>query len=434
MNPPPVIAPFFTLFLSFSLLITGSGLLGTLVSVRMTIEWFPIGTIGLINAAYSVGFILATRLGAPIISRVGHIRSFAAFCAVAASSTLSFPLLIDPWLWGLTRALFGFSMAGLFMVVESWLNDRAAPAQRGQILGIYSVVSYLGYGAGQFMLLLGEPSGFELFSVAAILLALALVPVTALRTASPELIEVHPMPLKQLYRASPLGLVTAAGAGVLLGSFLMMAPVAARGLEFSPRDIALLMGLSVVGGFLLQWPIGRLSDRYNRRLVIAVVSLATAVLGLGMVFSTGFGGAPALIAVAVFWGGFASTLYPLAVALTTDFVEPRKLLGTSAKLLLLYGLGMVAGPLLTSVLMSRLGPTGLFWTVTGAALVLTAYASLRQLMGPVLDVEAAGSYRMVPRNTPLASAMDPRNEPEQLELDLEGAGDAPSATDHGATS
>lgn len=432
MNPPSVIAPFLTLFLSFALLITGSGLLGTLVSVRMTIEWFPIGTIGLINAAYSVGFILAARLASPIISRVGHIRSFAAFCAVAASSTLSFPLLIDPWLWGGTRLLFGFSMAGLFMVVESWLNAQAAPAQRGQILGIYSVVSYLGYGAGQFMLLLGEPSGFELFSLAAMLLALALVPVTALRTASPELIEVHPMPLKQLYRASPLGLVTAAGAGVLLGAFLMMAPVAARGLEFSPDEIAALMGLTVVGGFLLQWPIGRLSDRYNRRLVIAVVSLATAVCGLGMVFSTGFGGVPGLIAVAVLWGGFASTLYPLAVALTTDFVEPRQLLGTSAKLLLLYGLGMVAGPLLSSVLMGRLGPTGLFWTVAGAALALTAYASLRQLMGPVLDVEAAGSYRMVPRNTPLASAMDPRGEPEQLELDLEGS-DAPSETTHGAT-
>ena len=429
MSAGQAIAPFFTLFLSFALLITGSGLMGTLLGLRMTIEWFPIGVIGLVTAAYSLGFIVAARLCPWIISRVGHIRSFAAFCALAASSTLSLPMFVEPALWGVMRALFGFSMAGLFMVVESWLNDRTAPERRGQILGIYSVVSYVGYGGGQFLLVTGDPAGFELFSLAAILLAMALVPVTLLRSTSPEIIEVPSVRLQALYRASPLGLVSSAAAGVVVGAFLMMAPVAARGLEFSATQIALLMGMTVVGGFILQWPIGRLSDRYNRRLVIAAVALVTALCSAGMVAGTVFGGPLAVIAVAVVWGGFATTLYPLAVAITTDFVEPRQILGTSAKLLLLYGVGMAAGPVAASGLMRLLGPTGLFWTVGAAALMLSAYALLRQYVGPTLDVAAAGSYRMMPRDAVFASALDPRGEPEQLELDLFGEREPAAASE-----
>ncbi len=420
------ISLFIALFCSFGLLLTGGGMLSTLLGVRMAEELFPTQVIGIITACYSVGFVLATRVCGRLIARVGHIRTFAGLGSLAAASTLVYPLLVEPMLWGAVRVCYGFSMAGLYMVVESWLNDRTPRTFRGQVFAIYSIVTYVGLGGGQFLMLAGDPMGFELFSLSAILIGLALIPVSLMRTSSPELIELRPVRLRDLYAASPLGLVGAGLAGAVNGAFLGMAPVYAKGVGFSTAAIAFLMGFTIVGGFLLQYPIGRLSDLYSRRLVIAVVSAAVAVVSVGVVFLTGVS-ERAVIGLAVLWGGLAFTLYPLAVSLTNDFVEPVEVLGASAALLMVHGFGMILGPVVAAQLMGMLGPPGLFWTLAAVGLTLGGFAWYRERVGPPLVPATSSNYQTVPRNTPYGGALDPRYEEVQLEFDFgrgePGAGD-----------
>ena len=412
------LSPFIALFASFGLLLAGGGLLTTLVGVRMSEEAFATQIIGVIAACYSVGFVAATRVCAGIIARVGHIRSFAAFAALAAISTLVYPLLIEPWLWAAMRLVYGFSLGGLYMVTESWLNDRTPSERRGTVLGAYSVVSYVGLGAGQFLLLTGRAGSFELFSLAAMLIAAAVVPVTITRITSPELPVMERVGLRTLFDASPLGVVGAALAGVINGAFLGLAPVYARGVGFSDTGIALLMGLGILGGFLLQWPIGHLSDRFNRRDVMMGVSFAMMACSLAIVFASGRSN-PAIIALAVLWGGLAFTLYPIALSLANDFLAPQQMLGASASLLLLHGTGMIAGPLVATQLMALLGAPGLFWTLAAAGLLLGVFALLRQRLGPPIPVGEPATYRVVPREGVYAGGLDPRYEEIQLEFDFE---------------
>ncbi len=412
------LSPFVALFVSVALLLTGGGLLTTLVGVRMSEEAFATEIIGVVAAAYSVGFVIATRVCPRVIAQVGHIRSFAAFAAMAAISTLAYPLLVEPWIWAIMRLTYGFSLAGLYMVIESWLNDRTPSDRRGQVLGIYSIVTYVALGGGQFLLLTGRTGGFELFSLAAMLIAAAVVPVTITRIASPALPEVGRVGVRELFAASPLGLVGSALAGVVAGSFLGLAPVFARDSGFDDLGIALLMGLSILGGFALQWPIGHLSDRFNRRDVLMGVSFAMAICSLAIVLATGQSQL-AVIALAVLWGGLAFTLYPIAVSLANDFVEPSEMLGVSAGLLLVHGAGMIVGPLLASQLMAFVGPPGLFWTLAGAGVVLGSFAWLRQQVGPPIPVGEPATYRVVPTEGVYAGGLDPRYEEVQLEFEFD---------------
>ncbi|AGY92345.1 hypothetical protein SPICUR_06905 [Spiribacter curvatus] len=419
------LSPLIALFVSFGLLLTGGGLLTTLVGVRMSEEAFNTGVIGIVTAGYSVGFVLATLVCAGIISRVGHIRSFAAFAAMAAISTLVYPMLIDPWLWGAMRVAYGFSLAGLYMVTESWLNDRTPSERRGQVLGVYSIVSYVGLGGGQFLLMIGKPGGFELFSLAAMLIAAAVVPVTITRIASPALPVVERVGLRHLFDASPLGVVGSALAGVVGGAFLGLAPVYARSVGFSDSRIAWLMGLSILGGFLLQWPIGHLSDRFNRRDVLMGVSFLMTASSVGIVYVTGTSEL-LVIGMAILWGGLAFTLYPISLSLANDFIEPQQMLGASASLLLVHGSGMILGPLVASQLMSFIGPAGLFWTLAGAGLLLGGFAWLRQRIGPPIPVGEPSTYRIVPQEAVYAGGLDPYYEEIQLEFDFEAdIADAP---------
>jgi len=408
---------FVALFTSFALLLTGGGLLGTLVSVRMTLEWFPNYVIGMVVACYSVGFVLATRVCGRVIQSVGHIRTFAVLAVLAATSTLIYPLIIDPVAWGLVRMIYGFSIAGLYMVTESWLNDRTPREYRGQILGVYSVVTYLGLGGGQFLLMVGDAGGYALFSVASILLGLALVPVSLTRYPSPQVLEVAPVRLRHLIDISPLGAVGSAIAGMINGTFLGLGPVFAHGSGFTTRQVSILMGATILGGFLLQWPIGRLSDLYDRRRTIMTVSLAVAVCCGAIVVAAGKS-MLAVFGLSVLWGGLAFTVYPLSLALANDFVQPSELLGAGAGLLLLHGLGMVFGPIITSAAMQFAGPEALYYGMGAFALLLAGFAKLRDRVGPELTSEEHTEYRYVPRNTPWATALDPRYGEVQLELDF----------------
>jgi MFS family permease len=411
----PILYPLVPLLLSVAIMLAGSGLMSTLLALRMEAEQFPTSTIGMVLGCYSVGFVLASLTFHKIIIRIGHIRAFALLAGLAAGSTLLYPLLLSPLAWALLRALFGFCIAGLYMIAESWLNERSPRGHRGAVLAVYSVTVCAAFGGGSLLLNLWDLRGFELFSLAAVLLALSLVPISLTRTVSPVMVDTKPVSLKRLYAISPLGCVGAAMAGLMSGAFSGMGPVFARQVGLSVGEVTIFVAASMIGGLLLQWPLGRLSDRVGRRPTIVGVSLAVAALSGAMVLLGGLS-EWGLVGLATLWGGLAFALYPLCLALSNDFIAPEELVGTGAGLLLVNGIGMAAGPVLASGLMEWNGPQMLFVGLTLAALVLGWFGAWRHRVGTPLPLEAQNDFVLVAKTTPLATALDPRAEDPQLEL------------------
>lgn len=415
---------FLALLSSLVVLLLGSGLLGTLVALRMDLERFPTTTIGLVMACYSVGYVMATLWFGRIIVRVGHIRAFAILAAVASASTLIYPLVIHPLSWAIMRAVFGFAIAGLYMVTESWLNGRTPREYRGRMLAFYGIATYAALGSGQFLVNLWPIGEFQLFCLAALLLGVSLIPVSLTRAPTPEAIETHPVRIRRLYKISPLGTVGSLFAGVMVGSFLALGPVFGRKVGLSVAEVSVLMGLSLLGGLLFQWPIGGFSDLYGRRQTIVAVSTGVAATS-GLLILIGPDSEMMLVLLSVLWGGLAFTIYPLSLAMTNDHIEPEELIGAGASLLLMHGIGLIIGPILLSRFMAWYGPWALFGVIAGFAALLAMFGYWRQQVGPTVTLADQGEYVAVPTTTPFASTLDPRTEDMQLELpfELEDAGD-----------
>ncbi|KAB7627226.1 MFS transporter [Alkalilimnicola sp. S0819] len=428
----PLLAPFIALLLSVAILLVGSGLLGTLLAVRMGVEDFPTEVIGVVMACYSVGFVLATFWFPRVIQKVGHIRSFAVLAAIAAGSTLVYPIVLDPLAWGLMRVIFGFSLAGMYIVTESWLNDRTPKERRGQLLAVYAITTNAALGGGQFLLGAWDIRGFELFSLAAFLFALALVPVALTRARSPELHETRPISLKALYAISPLGAAGSLTSGLFNGSFMAMGPVFAQGVGFSVNQVASLMGATILGGLVLQYPIGRASDRYDRFRTIIAVALAVVLVSVAIALLV-HAGPLVIIVLAALWGGLAFTIYPLSVALANDFMSREELVGAGAALLMVHGIGMIIGPIAAAALMSKVGAAGLFWGIAAAGVFLTLVAVYRNQVGEHVSLEEQTDYLAVPDTTPIAgTVMDPRAEEEQLEFQFDVDGESETPADEAA--
>lgn len=406
------------LFASFGFLVVGHGLLGTLLPVRMAIDDFSIQSIGLIAACYSVGFIIGTRVDARAIRTVRHIRTYAALSAIAACVTLAFVLYVDPVFWAVMRLLYGCAIAGLYMVIESWLNANTPKGQRGRVLGLYSMATYLGFGAAQFLLLAADPGSATLFLLVAMLICLSLVPLTLGDINSPVLIDIRPVGLRELYRLQPAGLCGALGSGIIIGSFFGLGPVFARESGFTILEISLFMGLTISAGFLLQWPIGAISDRYSRQAVIPVVALCVAALSLAMAMLER-PGVGTVTALAMLWGAFSFTLYPVSVALVNDYLDPSQFVPASAGLLLTSSIGMIIGNLAAGEAMALVGSSGLFWMAAVAAFALAGVTGLRRRLPAPPFPDASTAYQPLPKNSPYASTLDPRGDMGvQLEFDF----------------
>ncbi len=411
----------FPLFLSMGILLLGGGLLGTLLAVRMGVEGLRPEVIGLVMACYSVGFVIATLTSTRIIQKVGHIRCFAAFAAIAACAALVHGLHVDPWLWAAMRITFGFAVAGLYMVTESWLNDQTPREYRGQVLGVYVIVTSVALGSGQFLLNVWDVSGYQLFSLAAILMAAALVPVALARVSSPEIRVTRGVGLRGLYRISPMAMGTAFGAGLSNGGFFALGPVFAVAMGFSTNDVASFMGSAILGGLLLQYLIGRLSDRFDRRKMIMVVTTLVALVSL-VIASVQQPSLPLIIGLAVFWGGLNFTVYALGLALAHDFMEPDQRVPASATLLLVHGVGMILGPLLLSMMMSAMGSQALFLGFAIIGVSIAVYGWHRDRVGDNISVADQEAYRAVPQvvtSTPLTPVLEADPEDVQMEFDFD---------------
>lgn len=400
-----------------ALLLVGIGLLGTLLGVRATLASFSNMETGLIMAGYYLGYIAGTMLVPRLIRNVGHIRSFAALAATAAATSLAFGLLVEPWTWLLLRIINGLCVVGLYMVVESWLNEQSAGPNRGRIFSTYMMTTLFALGAGQFLLLVGDTSGLVPFALAAILISLGVVPVAVTRLTEPRIELAVPVHLSQLMQASPLGTMGALGAGIANGAFWGMTPVFGQSLALGEGQIAMLMSATILGGAVLQWPIGHLSDRMDRRTMLILISFATSAIAMAGGYIV-IQGLPGLIPAASIYGGLMFALYGISVAHTNDHLKPGQVLEATRGLLLVYGLGALFGPLLAGMAMEAVGPAGLpaISAVATAALAMYGIYRVSRRAPPPLDEQT--EFVAIVRTSPVALEMYPDADPSP-ELDLQ---------------
>lgn len=386
-------------------LMAGGGLLSTLVSVRLEAGGASAIVVGLVATAYFVGLTIGSLAAFPVVARAGHIRAFAAFASLFSATTLALAIHVDPLFWSLLRLVQGLCTAGVFVCLESWLNERATPATRGAILATYMIFLYSGQAVGQLLLNLGGPLPSLPFIAASILLSLAVIPVTLTRIPAPAPPDSGVMPLAKLFRTSPLGLVGAVATGLMLGAFYGLGPVFASGSGLVTAGTALFMSATILGGVTLQWPLGRLSDLIDRRKVIVGTFAATLLVCGAMVYLAE--GRWQLVLVGALFGGTCFALYPLCVAHMNDHLGSGERVAATGGLVLVYSLGAAAGPLLAGGLMTVTGPRGLFLFIGLCAAAVLLFAAIRIWRSPAVPGERQGPYQILPRTTPAAAALDP---------------------------
>jgi len=364
--------------LGYATLVLANGLFNTLLGLRSQHEGFAAELVGLIMSAFFAGLLLGGRFGARVVARVGHIRAFAAFASLYSATALLHPLWVSPLAWMGFRLLAGFCMAGMVMVTESWVNARAGEGERGQVLSVYLTLNYAAAGCGPLLLGLGDPAEYQLFSLASVLVSLALLPVLLTRSPAPLPDSGHRLGLLALWRIAPLGLCGVVAAGLISATFIGLGPVFAAGIGMDKAGTSLFVGLTLFGGLALQWPLGRASDRYGRGLLIAVAAAGTTLAALAMLGAASLRPSWVLF-VAAPYGAFAYTLYSLSGALINDRADPAQRVSVAGGVVLLFGAGASLGPLLGGLLMGAVGAGGLYLFTGGVALALCLFAIWRLL-------------------------------------------------------
>ncbi len=368
----------FSLLLSYGLLLLANGLFSTLLGVRTQVEGFPTDQVGFIVAAYFFGLLWGGVFAGRIVARVGHIRSFAAFASLMSVSALLHPLWISVGGWMALRMMSGFCMAGLIMVTESWLNTRASNHNRGQVLAFYMTTNYFAAGSGQFLLSIGDPSQFQLFSLASVIFSLALIPVLLTKAKAPAMTAAARMPLISLYRLAPLGVIGVFCAGLINASVHGLGPVFAVNIGLSEASLSIFMATIIMSGLLLQWPVGHLSDRIGRGPLLIVIPIIVSLAAFGMTQVHDF----RLILVNVgLFGAFLFTIYSLSAATANDLAGPEHRVQVAGGLLITYGAGASIGPIIAGQFMGFMGPQGLFAYFALVSLLLALFATFKRRRG-----------------------------------------------------
>ncbi len=386
----------------------GNGLLTTVVSLRMGIEGFSTEMAGLVMSFYFAGQMVAARTIPRLIGHVGPVRVFAAAAAVLAAAALSQVLIVAVAAWAVLRAITGYGMAGLNMVSEAWLNTRATNDNRGQILALYMIMVFLATGLGQFLLVTGDPASFDLFALATVLITVGLVPVALTRAPTPSFAARSTLSFAQLYRLSPLGIAGVIGTGLVNSSFYGLAPIFARDIGLDAMGVSSFMGITIISGLLLQWPVGRLSDIFDRRTVLTAVFFGVALVSAGMVLAQRINPEWTIL-VACLYGGLSFTTYSLSVAHACDFIKPDDMVRATSSFVLAYGIGATVGPLVAAAAMTRAGPEGLFLYSCVINLLLAGFAVYRMTRRRAMPKAQQGAFVGLPQTaSPMVEDLDPR--------------------------
>lgn len=392
----------------------GNSLLGVVLPLRMEAADYPVWLTGTIMAAYYLGLALGGLRAKRVILRIGHIRAFAAFAALTSATCLAYAFFFSPLAWAILRIVGGFCIAGMTIAIESWLNERSTNETRGRVLGFYMLVFYLAVALGQTLVNVAPVEDSDLLMIAAALIGLSLIPVALTRLGEPSLADVRILDVKRLFRASRVGVVGAAVAGILVGSFYALGVVFARQIGLSVAEAALFMSTVVMGGLLFQVPIGMMADRFDRRIVMSCILIAVgaswALLSnsIAMEMPT-----VVLMGLALAFGGAISSLYPICVAQTFDRIDRRYYVAASGRLLMVYSIGATVGPVLASALMSIYGPYSFFLFESAMALAFAAFVLIRVATGAALPAGDRERFVPLPDTSSLAMGLDPRTEPDE---------------------
>lgn len=374
------IASVAALLFGTAILLTGQGLQGTLLPVRATLENFSTISIGLMGAAYFLGFTFGCWKGAELIRGAGHVRVFAAMTAVASATPLLHGLWINPWLWSSLRFLSGFCFAVLYLVIESWLSERSTNENRGKVFSAYVLINMTVLGVGQQMLTFYDPLDLNLFALASVLVSLAAVPVLLSKSETPLAVENTKLDFRLLYKNSTVGMLGSLACGLTNGSFWTLAPVFTVAYLGDISLTANFMTAVVFGGAVGQWPLGWLSDRMDRRIVLAGISLAGVVIGAIMWLMAAELSSTGVIVLGAIWGAIAFPVYSISVAHANDRATSGTSVMVSAGLLLMYGIGAIIGPFLASAMMAYGGSAYLFLFTGLIHLLFAAHVIIRTML------------------------------------------------------
>jgi MFS family permease len=415
-----------SLLLGSAFLLMANGLHGLLLPVQGGIAGFTVAELGLLGTSWATGFIVGCLVVPAAVRRVGHVRSYGALASVAAITILLNLLFIDPLVWIALRALSGFCFAGAAMVVESWLNERATRENRGTIFSVYQMVNFAASTFGQLFLIIQPPTDFFFFVIGAIIYCLAILPTALSTAASPQPLKTARLDIRRLYANSPVSAVACFLIGLVNGAFGTLGPVYAQRIGLPVRDIAILMAGSLIGGSLAQYPLGRLSDRMDRRRVLVGVAVGAAIIGT--LIAVLQPRAPTLvIGLVVVWGAMIYPMYSLAVAHANDFAGSDEFVKIAGGLLLLLGVGTMFGPIAAALAMEWSVPEGLFAFTSVVQVAIVGYVlyriARRAPPDPVLR-EAFQGLPVTRTATPESAALDPRSSGEGQVVELVDA-DAP---------
>jgi len=420
------ILPISALLLGSFFLLFAGGIHGLILPVRGTAEGFSSFSLGLLGTGWALGYILGCLYTARLVARVGHIRSFSVMASLAAITILLQLLLIDDWSWIALRAVSGFCFAGAAMIVESWLSERAEPQTRGRVFGIYTMVNLVASTGGQLTLTMGDPTGYLFFVLAAIFYALALLPTAMSSTASPQPLVSVRLDVRALWRNSPVAVFAVFMVGVANSSFGTLAAVYGGQIGLAVAAIAVFNALPILLGAAAQIPVGILSDRMDRRKVLIAIALVALAADLAFILLAPESRAMNLALVAVF-GAAIFSMYPVIIAHANDNADGNYIM-ISGGLLMVFGLGSIAGPLVAGATMSAVGPTGLFMTIAVAHVLMILQAIWRISRRPPVAQEDKVDFVPVPgvrSTTPETIALSATEEQVTRMLDEQAADSMP---------
>ena len=373
------------LFVGMFMLMVGNGLQGTLLGLRGEAEGFTTLSLSIVMSAYFLGFLFSSRFTPELIRRVGHVRVFAALGSMVSAVLIAYPVLVEPWAWAIGRVIIGFCFCGVYITAESWLNDASSNENRGKSLSRYMIVQMAGIVVAQWIVSQGDISGYVLFIIPSILVSLAFAPVLLSVRPMPAFETTKPMKIKDLIKASPLACFGMFMLGGVFAAQFGMSAVYASRVGLSVGEVSLFVSAIYVSALVLQYPIGWLSDRMDRRLLIIWISLLG---GIGSLIAFLIPGNLSLIVLSgAIVGGTSNPLYALLIAYANDYLEKEDMASASGGLLFINGIGAIAGPLIVGVMMDVIGDNG-FWLFTAALmLMIGGYGLYRSTQRSRSDLE-----------------------------------------------
>jgi len=402
------IKSFLAPLLATTILTMGGGLLNSLLSINMSLNGYSEQVIGLVMSCNYVGIVLGIFICQPIVHRVGHIRAFAVFAAVITAIALMYGIYMTPWFWAFLRICNGLCITGLFIVIESWLNEKVEPTFRGRLLSIYMILVYFGNGSGQFLLNVSNVQGKSIFMIAGILFAMCLIPISITRAVHPQPLEVPRYNLIKLFQLAPFSMVGSFTAGLINSSFYTLGPMFALKIGLQIHQVSWFMSLTIWSGLLFQWPVGLLSDRLDRLTVLSIVGFLVMLVSVFIAMLGALSLGVLLFLTICFAVVF--TIYPVAMARAQDNIEKEDIVPVSGALILFFGLGACFGPVLASSVIAKIGPWGLYYftAICGGILGGAAWIFRKKLPGKIEDQVP---FIPIPKTSPIVSTLDPRGDP-----------------------